>query len=282
MAREDEAKFDVAKAELFEAVGHPNRIRILQALDQGSVGFAELKKKVGIESSGHLSFHLGKLSQLVALNADGQYSLTGEGREALRMIHTVKEGAGGGARWNPRLTWKSLTAVLVVLLVALATVAVVQQVEIAGLTGPPPGTVSLDGRPFWYAVIPLSVLPPDSNLSVLLDGVDFTFIPGQLGTVGVPLSYNGSVPFTVSLTNITSVQVGRVVSFRLAPSPDVLVRFPDGKTELVSEWRAVTSNGITSVTFVPQSWPWFSTHTGPQVAVSENSTDITFFVSAGR
>ncbi|MDA4124434.1 MAG: winged helix-turn-helix domain-containing protein [Thaumarchaeota archaeon] len=58
--------FDSARAELFEALGHPNRIRILQAMREGPLGFAELKRQVGIESSGHLTFHLGKLGGLVS------------------------------------------------------------------------------------------------------------------------------------------------------------------------------------------------------------------------
>lgn len=280
MAHEDEG-FDAAKAELFEAVGHPNRIKILQALDQGSAGFAELKKKVGIESSGHLSFHLGKLDQLVALNADGQYALTGEGREALRMVHTVREGPRGEKRWSRRLTGRTLTTALLVLLVALAMVAAVQQLEIANLSAAPPGTVSLDGRPFWYSAIPLAAIPMDANMSVLIGGVDFTLIPGNLLTVQHS-TYNGTLVLTFTLSNTTDVQVGRAVSVSLVPSPDVLVRFPDGRTELVSTERTVTSNGVTTVTFIPQSWPWFSTHVNPQVAVSENSTEITLYVSAGR
>ena len=278
--REDE-KFDAAKAELFEAVGHPNRIKILQALDQGSVGFAELKKKVGIESSGHLSFHLGKLDQLVSLDSDGQYDLTGEGREALRMIHTVREGPRGERRWSPRLAGRSLAAILVVLLVALAMVAAVQQLELANLSAPPPGTVSLEGRPFWYSAIPLAAVPVGANMSVLIGGVEFTFIPGNLVTA-VQHPNNGTATFVVSLSNITGAQVSRVISVRLVPSPDVLVRFPDGRTELVSTERTTTSNGVTTVSFIPQSWPWFSAHVNPQVAVSENSTEITLYVSAGR
>jgi hypothetical protein len=50
------------QAEVFDALGHPTRIVILKALNEGPSGFAELKKKTGIESSGHLLHHLNKLN----------------------------------------------------------------------------------------------------------------------------------------------------------------------------------------------------------------------------
>lgn len=46
--------FDSSRAELFEALGHPVRMKILEFLGKAPLGFSELKKKVGIESSGHL------------------------------------------------------------------------------------------------------------------------------------------------------------------------------------------------------------------------------------
>ncbi|MGA1976067.1 MAG: winged helix-turn-helix domain-containing protein [Conexivisphaerales archaeon] len=46
----DASDFDKSRAELFEALGHPIRIKILHALQDGPLGFADLKRKVGIES----------------------------------------------------------------------------------------------------------------------------------------------------------------------------------------------------------------------------------------
>jgi DNA-binding HxlR family transcriptional regulator len=63
--------FDSSRAELFDELGHPTRIRILQALSEQAMTFSELKKEVGIESSGHLIFHLGKLNLLFLANANG-------------------------------------------------------------------------------------------------------------------------------------------------------------------------------------------------------------------
>jgi len=67
------ADFNRDRAELFEALGHPTRIKILGLLAESPMGFADLKKALGIDSSGLLQFHLGKLNTLVKTAAEGQY-----------------------------------------------------------------------------------------------------------------------------------------------------------------------------------------------------------------
>ena len=49
---------DRQRAEVFDALGHPTRILILKVLSEGSLGFADLKKKTTIESSGSPSASL--------------------------------------------------------------------------------------------------------------------------------------------------------------------------------------------------------------------------------
>jgi DNA-binding HxlR family transcriptional regulator len=84
-------EFDLRETELFEALGHPARIRILRALNENALAFSELKKKIGIESSGHLTFHLSKLVGLVKTNPEAKYCLTDSGREALRVTGIARE-----------------------------------------------------------------------------------------------------------------------------------------------------------------------------------------------
>jgi DNA-binding HxlR family transcriptional regulator len=84
-------EFNLREAELFEALGHPTRIGILQTLNENPLGFSELKKKIGIDSSGHLTFHLSKLVGLVKTNTEGKYSLTDIGSEALRVTRIAGE-----------------------------------------------------------------------------------------------------------------------------------------------------------------------------------------------
>ncbi len=62
---EKDDEFNRTRAELFESIGHQTRIKILEAISQEPLTFSGLKKRVGIDSSGHLSFHLEKLSNLI-------------------------------------------------------------------------------------------------------------------------------------------------------------------------------------------------------------------------
>jgi DNA-binding transcriptional ArsR family regulator len=89
-----EGSFDTQRAKFFEALGHPTRIRLLQVLAEGPRSFSEMKKQLDIESSGKLSFHLGKLEALVKTNANGNYILTDDGKEAVRVVETTVEADG--------------------------------------------------------------------------------------------------------------------------------------------------------------------------------------------
>jgi len=109
--------FNKDRAELFEALGHPTRINILQVLSKSPLGFSELKKETGIESNGLLSFHLNKLGGLVKAK-EGSYALTDDGREALR-VSTVRELGGGLPRTRLRGV-RPIHAVGVAVIVILA------------------------------------------------------------------------------------------------------------------------------------------------------------------
>lgn len=117
---------DTSRAELFDSLGHPLRIKILQALEAGSLGFGDLKRKVGVESNGNLQYHLGRLDGLVRASADGSYAITDDGREALRIVRTGslpqagKETSAGGKVVISRAVLALLVASL--LLVSMAAI----------------------------------------------------------------------------------------------------------------------------------------------------------------
>jgi DNA-binding HxlR family transcriptional regulator len=77
-------------AELFEAISHPERIRILKTLKKQPSSFASLKRQLGIHSSGNLDYHLKKLGQLLTVREDGLYGLTDAGNEALLSIEAIE------------------------------------------------------------------------------------------------------------------------------------------------------------------------------------------------
>lgn len=80
-----------ATAALFDSLAHPTRIKIIEILGEKDQSFSEIKRRLGVESSGHLQFHLNKLEPLlVRLSPDGKnYTLTSEGRESLRLVGQV-------------------------------------------------------------------------------------------------------------------------------------------------------------------------------------------------
>jgi DNA-binding transcriptional ArsR family regulator len=78
------------KAELFKALGHPARIRVLEVLSEGERSVSEMQPLVGIESS-HLSQQLGILRRagLVTTRKEGAsviYSLVDPTLSSL--VHT--------------------------------------------------------------------------------------------------------------------------------------------------------------------------------------------------
>lgn len=82
---------DDGNAELYETLGHPTRILILRALSEKPASFSELKRATGIDSSGNLTFHLNKLGSLIRTTPDGNYALTDEGRDAIRVVTATEQ-----------------------------------------------------------------------------------------------------------------------------------------------------------------------------------------------
>lgn len=125
-----------SRAELFEAIGHPTRIKILQVLHDNPMGFADLKRAVGVESSGNTSFHLTKLRDLVRTAPDGNYVLTDDGREALWSVGNITGTREvGGNRLHitrtGRTRQRAWVTIIVVALLLISGVAVFEQNQLA-------------------------------------------------------------------------------------------------------------------------------------------------------
>jgi DNA-binding HxlR family transcriptional regulator len=107
-------------AELFEAISHPTRIKILKILENQPSSFASLKRQLGIDSSGNLDHHLKKLGQLIRMRKDGLYGLTDTGKEALTSVGAVESW-----KETEHLKIKKLGELpkLVTFLLALGTIA---------------------------------------------------------------------------------------------------------------------------------------------------------------
>lgn len=75
---------------MYETLALPTRILILHALADRPMGFSEFKRVTNIESSGNLSFHLGKLGPLIKNTSEGDYGLMDEGKEAIRVLEVTE------------------------------------------------------------------------------------------------------------------------------------------------------------------------------------------------
>jgi len=137
----EDVEADRQRAEVFDALGHPTRIVILKALSEGAMGFAELKKRIGIESSGHLQHHLSKLDGLIKTDEQGKYCLSEQGKDALLSVQTVEEMAASGEKaggfcingWSGKKVLKAAVALLAIMLVTSSSLAILEYTQISQL-----------------------------------------------------------------------------------------------------------------------------------------------------
>jgi len=99
--------------EVFESISHPLRIRILKLLAKKPRSFSELKRELGVKSSGKLDFHLKKLGSLITVDENGKYTLTKDGYAALEAIHTIKKFG-----WQKRAYFINLAAYIMFNIIA--------------------------------------------------------------------------------------------------------------------------------------------------------------------
>jgi len=131
MEDEGQVANDRQRAEVFDALGHPTRIVILKALGEGALGFADLKKKTAIDSSGHLQHHLTKLNGLIKTDEYGKYCLSDQGKDALLTVQTVESTSLKSTisekthkrHFNAKIGLKPLAFLLVALLIASSAIA---------------------------------------------------------------------------------------------------------------------------------------------------------------
>lgn len=178
--------FNRDRAELFEALGHPTRIRIVEALSESPLGFAALKRKVGVDSNGLLAFHLGKLEGLVKTSVNGDYMLTDDGREALRIMVLKNSIAPHADKNRFSITPVQVAALLVVIGMVIA--AVIASSSYTQLRGQDvifnQNSIAIDGHS--YVVY---------QVNIDLDGKFAPKVVGEVGSVGNGVDFylvNGS------------------------------------------------------------------------------------------
>jgi multisubunit Na+/H+ antiporter MnhC subunit len=75
---------------IFSSLKHPIRRRILRMLAQEPLAFSEILDSLSIDS-GHLSYHLASLGELIRHTPDGKYGLSSIGVAAVKLMSGVEE-----------------------------------------------------------------------------------------------------------------------------------------------------------------------------------------------
>ena len=75
---------------IFTSLKHPIRRRILRMLADKPLTFSEIQEQINIDS-GHLSYHLESLGDLIIQYQDGKYQLSSIGVAAVRLMSGVEE-----------------------------------------------------------------------------------------------------------------------------------------------------------------------------------------------
>lgn len=75
---------------IFSSLKHPIRRKILRMLEHHELTFSEILEILAIDS-GHLSYHLDNLGELVTRTRDGKYGLSSFGTAAVKLMGGVEE-----------------------------------------------------------------------------------------------------------------------------------------------------------------------------------------------
>jgi len=75
---------------IFKSLKHPIRRKILRMLREDELTFSQILAILSIDS-GHLSYHLENLSDLLSRSSDGKYRLSSFGMAAVRLMSGVEE-----------------------------------------------------------------------------------------------------------------------------------------------------------------------------------------------
>jgi len=112
---------------MFSSLKHPARRKILKMLSERSMTFSQMLNKLEINGS-HLTYHLETLGEFLVKMENGKYELSSFGEASVSMMKGAEEVQSiQTKKFSPlSLRWKSLFAVLIMIIMLLASVSYVQ------------------------------------------------------------------------------------------------------------------------------------------------------------
>jgi len=120
---------------IFKSLKHPARRKILRMLSEKPKNFSRILEDMGISSS-HLTYHLDNLGELVTKMDDGKYRLSTFGKAAVMTMKGVEETSDIKAKnvIFGSLRWQSFFAILMVIIIILASVSFFQYISLNDLS----------------------------------------------------------------------------------------------------------------------------------------------------
>ncbi|MGC9086923.1 MAG: ArsR/SmtB family transcription factor [Thermoproteota archaeon] len=228
---EDDKNESAKRAELFDVLTHPTRIKILRLLGERPRSFSELKRELEIESSGNLQYHLGRLGNFVKQDASGKYTINDDAREALRFLDFAAQASKqsqietSSKKPNSR---KLLAGLVLIALILLATAFFVyyqivlsspRSILLYNNVDLSKSYFSIGGKKFSYVLITAEAL--ENGTKVTFRGLTFTYLESLVYRLPPLAQQNKGI-----VTNIS-----KVVS--LVSGPGMEVKYEDGKTEII-------------------------------------------------
>lgn len=131
-------------ASLHKILKDETRSRIVLLLNEkGSLSYTALMDTLGIVSTGTLNYHLKVLGDLLAKNEQEQYTLTGRGKLAAKLLTEFPEESNSQERrkWQRRF-WTALAVSQVIILISILALHSFGYIDLAGAVQSSIGAIS--------------------------------------------------------------------------------------------------------------------------------------------
>lgn len=211
------------RAELFDSIAHPIRIKILKMLQRKSMSFSELKEALGIESSGHLQHHMRRLGDVIKQDAYGKYTISDDGKEIVRFLEIAEQMVMAKPRFKISYSWKkALGLMLGIFVLSLIIFEIWQysskQIPLYEKLDLSEDFIIVSGKRFRYLLITTSEL--ENCTRIAFRGVSFTYLAPTTFRIPVRVILGK----TDSSDSISEIEV---------TSTGFKVEHDDGRTEII-------------------------------------------------
>jgi hypothetical protein len=235
---------------IFTSLKHPIRRRILRMLADKPLNYTEILEVLKIDS-GHLSYHLENLGDLIVSN-DGHYSLSSFGEAAVKFMGGVEDHhpASSNRKFKPRQLLVNVVGVVLALALIVASFHLVTYGVVTSTD-----TVSTENLLYpLYTNFPLDLQPGETwNLNVTIEHRDPPHDQGFGANIDFQKCIFHIPPLERTLTGWDEAQIC-VDSFYNMTT--LMAYYPPGNVSL-TVWNSSTQS-FETITVLSNGTPWLS------------------------